>query len=331
MRKKIQKKKRPNPKDKPIPMVKPMLATLVDKAFNSPDFIYEIKWDGYRALARIQNGKVLLYSRNLKEFNSMYPAVVKTLTKVRESVLFDGEIVAYDKSGKPSFQTLQNLESNKHAKLEYVIFDILYLNGTNLMNESVVVRKEILRKLLIKYPSLTYGDYIGESGVSLFKEAVKNSLEGILAKRKDSVYIPNFRSEAWLKIKHHKTDEGVIAGFTAPRGGRAHFGALVLGQYRGNDEFIFIGHTGTGFNQKTLESLYKKMKPLIVKTSPFKTKIPLNAPITWVKPQLVAELKFSEWTAGGNMRHPVFLGLRQDKNPKEAQREKIKKIKNIRK
>lgn len=300
-----------------------MLATLTDKPFDSQDFIFEIKWDGYRALTSVNKGEVDLYSRNFKSFNDHYPAIVEILKKIKEKVILDGEVVAYGKDGSPSFQALQNLGTEPNTKIEYVIFDILYLNKKNLMDLQLIERKEILRKFLLKYPGLTYGDYIETSGIQFFKIAVKRNLEGIVAKKRDSRYIPGFRSESWLKIKHHKTDEGVIVGFTEPRGSRKRFGALVLGQYRGNDELIFIGHTGTGFNQKSLDDLYKKMKPLIIKKSPFKNKIPLNSPITWVKPKLVAQLKFTEWTGGGHMRHPVFLGLREDKAAKETYGEKI--------
>lgn len=306
-----------------------MLATLVDQAFDSKDFIFEIKWDGYRALANIKNKKVDLYSRNFKEFNTHYPAIVKVLEKVKDEVVLDGEIVAYGENGVFSFQLLQNLDTAIDARLEYVIFDILYLNGENLMDKPLMERKEILTKLSKKYKFLTISDYIEEKGISFFKMIVKQDLEGIVAKEKASRYVPGLRSNSWLKIKHNHTDEGIIAGFTEPRGSRKRFGALVLGQYKDNDEFTFIGHTGTGFNQKMLDDLYAKMKPLITNKSPFKGKIPLNAPITWIKPKLIAQLKFTEWTAGGNMRHPVFLGLREDKNPKEVHKEKVKSVKKL--
>jgi bifunctional non-homologous end joining protein LigD len=309
----------------PIPILKPMLATLTDGPFDDNDFIFEIKWDGYRALAKVEKKKVSLYSRNLQNFNDKYPSIVKTLEKVKESALFDGEIVAYNQKNLPSFQLLQNLGSHENTKIEYVIFDLLYLNGKSLLDTPLIERKKILEKFLSKYPALTYGDYIEEKGVSFFKTIVKKDMEGIMAKRKDSLYVPHSRSGSWLKIKHHHTEEAIIVGFTKPRGSRVYFGALVLGQYKVKDEMTFVGHTGTGFNTKMLQDLYKKMKPLITSTSPFKNKIPLNAPITWVKPKLVAEIKFTEWTEGGAMRHPVFIGLREDKETKEISREKVKK------
>jgi bifunctional non-homologous end joining protein LigD len=313
----------PKPKNKQrnkLARTLPMLATLTDQPFDSMDYFFEIKWDGYRALAGIAKGKVDLYSRNLKDFNDAYPSIVKLLSKVKDTVLLDGEIIAYQKQGVPSFQLLQNLGSDKKVKLDYVIFDLIHLNGKSLVNLPLWERKEFLKDVCEKY-SLTYSEHIPEKGIKLFKLATKKNIEGVMAKEKNSKYIPGYRSAAWLKVKNHKTAEGIIVGFTEPRGTRAHFGALVLAQYRGEDELIFIGHTGTGFNHKTLSSLYKKMKPLITPNSPFKKKIPLNAPITWIKPKLVAELKFTEWTKGGNMRHPVFLGLRADKSALEVQPE----------
>jgi bifunctional non-homologous end joining protein LigD len=317
MPKKNQKQK--NQKNK-MKRIRPMLATLTDQPFDSKDYVYEIKWDGYRALASIKNGVVDLYSRNLKDFSGAYPAVVRMLERIKDEVILDGEIIAYTKKGVPSFQLLQNLGSDNKVKLDYVLFDLLHLNGKSLLNLPLIKRKEFLRSICEKY-SLTFSEHVEEKGTKLFQVVVKKNIEGVMAKEKNSLYLPGYRSESWLKIKHHKTEEGIIVGFTAPRGTRSHFGALVLAQYRGNDELIFIGHTGTGFDHETLSSLYKKMRPLTTKTSPFKKKIPLNAPITWIKPKLVAELKFTEWTTGGVMRHPVFLGLREDKNAKEIKPE----------
>jgi bifunctional non-homologous end joining protein LigD len=314
-----------------IPQIQPMLATLADKAFDSSDYIFEIKWDGYRALGKVEKKKVALYSRNLKSFNEDYPTIVKSLEKVKESLLFDGEIIAYDSKGTPSFQALQNLGRNQDTKIEYIIFDLLFLEGKNLMDLPLIERKKLLAKILSKYPELTFSSHIEENGIKFFEEAKKKNLEGIMAKKIDGRYLPGKRSDSWLKVKTHKTDEAIIVGFTKPRNSRKYFGALVLGQYRNNDELIFVGHTGTGFSHVTLKDLYLKMKPLITSKSPFKTKIPLNAPVTWVKPVYVAELKFAEWTSGNNMRQPVFLGLRVDKKPKEAKKEKVKIVENVKK
>ncbi|MDB5260409.1 MAG: ATP-dependent ligase LigD phosphoesterase module / ATP-dependent ligase LigD polymerase [Candidatus Nomurabacteria bacterium] len=310
-----------------ITKIKPMLATLANAPFDSEDYIYEIKLDGYRALAEVNERKVDLYSRNLKSFTEKYPDIVNLLKKVKENVLFDGEIVAYDKSGNASFQSLQNMESNKDIKIEYVIFDLLYFEGKNIMYKPLLERKDILENILKKYPKLTYSSHVKGKGKELFKQAVSKNLEGIMAKEINSKYTPNKRSESWLKIKHHQGDEAIIAGFTEPKGSRSYFGSLVLGQYKDNGEFTFVGHTGTGFNQTILKDLYSQMKTLKVSNSPFKSKVPLNSPITWIKPSLIAQIKFAEWTGGGIMRQPVYLGLREDKKIREVKKEKVKIMK----
>jgi len=311
-----------------MPKTRPMLATAVEKPFDSDEFVFEIKWDGFRALGEVQDHKVSLYSRNLNNFNK-FPSVVEHLSKVNEDLLFDGEIIAYDSGGKPSFQALQDSEKN-NARLEYIIFDLLYLNGKKLLDLELIERKKLLQKILKKYPKLVYSEHIQGKGINFFKQAVKKNLEGIIGKRKNSKYLPGKRSESWLKIKHHKRDEAIIAGFTKPRGSRQYFGSLVLGQYRNADKLTFIGHTGTGFDESQLSSLYKKMIPLKVKKSPFKSEVPLNSPITWIKPKLVAELKFAEWTSDNIMRQPVFMGLREDKSAPEVSGEKLKKLTGVR-
>jgi bifunctional non-homologous end joining protein LigD len=298
---------------------KPMLATLAPEPFDGPEWIFETKWDGYRAIARIQKRKVDLHSRNLNSFNADYPSIVKELEKIKHDVILDGEIIAYDKTGKATFQSIQNLTNG--TRLEYVIFDLLYIDGIELFDQPLIKRKEILKELIPRSKIILYSEHKEKDGKKYFEQAKKDGLEGIIAKKKDSKYIRGQRSENWLKIKHHQTDEALIAGFTEPRGSRKLFGALVLGQLKEN-ELVFIGHTGTGFSGKTLENLHEQMTPLIRKSSPFKEKVPLNAPITWIEPKLIAELKFMEWTSDGRMRHPVYLGLRPDKDPEEVTEQK---------
>ena len=298
-----------------IPKISPMLATLVDEPFDSPDWLFELKWDGYRALAEVQKGKVKLYSRRGTSFNKKFSSIALLLSQIAEDVLLDGEIVAVDKKGAPSFQSLQEVEEHG-SNLKYVVFDLLYLSGQNIMDWPLTERKTLLKAFVKKYPFLTYSVSVDGKGPSLFKTVAKKNLEGIVAKRKDSVYQPGVRSRDWLKIKHHQTDEAIIAGFTSARGARGYFGALVLAQYQGGN-LEFIGHTGTGFSQDILAKLYKKMKKMEIKTSPFSKKIQLNSPVTWIKPVLVAQIKISERTNGGSLRQPVFLGLREDKRSEE--------------
>lgn len=299
--------------------MRPMLATLADRPWSGSEWIFELKWDGYRAIARIEDGNVDLRSRNFLLFNNDFPDIVSKLKKIKERVVLDGEIVAYDEKGMVTFSAIQE-RGQRPARSAYMIFDILHLNGKDLTLLPLMERKTILRKLLKKYPQLSESDYVDSEGEKFFDVVEKKDLEGIVAKKKDSPYLPGKRTAYWMKIKHHHTEEAVIAGFTKPRGSRKNFGALVLGIHK-NDDFVFVGHTGTGFNEKTLTDLYAQMKPLATDVSPFKTKIPLNAPITWIKPVLVAQLKFTEWTKDNVMRHPVFVGLREDKNAESVTRE----------
>ncbi len=321
------KKTKQEKREKELEKISPMLATLVDEPFDDPDYIYEIKWDGYRAVANINNNKVDLYSRNQKDFGRKFESVIQELEKVDDTVILDGEIIAYDENGQPGFQSLQkSMETG--ARLEYIIFDILHLNGRDLRSERQIERKEVLKSFLEKYPFLTGSEYVEEKGIKFFNLVKKKNFEGIIAKRKDSVYIEGKRTLSWLKIKHHHSEEAVIVGFTKPRGSREKFGALVLGVYK-NGRLVYAGHTGTGFDQKTLNDVYGKMTPLITKSSPFDTKVPVNSPITWVRPKLVAQLKFAEWTDSGVMRQAVFLGLREDKPAKNVVKEEEQPVEEV--
>jgi bifunctional non-homologous end joining protein LigD len=301
---------------KPLPLIKPMLATLADQPFDDPEWIFEIKWDGYRAIADTRGTRVALYSRNFQSFTEKYTSVVSLLEEVTESVVFDGEIIGFNKDGVANFQSLQNV-GNTSSRLEYIIFDLLHLNGRDLFQVPLLDRKLLLKELLEKYPRLTYSEHIEKRGVAFFKEMEKRNFEGMMAKKKNSHYAPGVRSDYWLKVKHHNTDEAVIVGFTEPRGSRNYFGSLVLAQYH-EGELRFIGHTGTGFTQAILRDLHKKMSSLKTSRSSLKEKVPLNAPITWIKPKLVAQVKFSQWTEDHLMRQPVYLGLREDKSPTEV-------------
>jgi bifunctional non-homologous end joining protein LigD len=301
--------------------IKPMLATLVKEPFNREGWIFEIKWDGFRAIADVERKKVELYSRNFISFNEHFPPIVEALKKLNLRVVLDGEVVVVDKKGKSHFQLLQNyLEHEKQGQLTYYVFDILSYNGKNLCSIPLSKRKKILKKILPKNKWIKYSDHIPQHGVKFFKAAQKMNVEGIIAKDATSPYRPGKRTLEWQKIKIHMQQEAVIGGFTEPRGGRKKFGALVLGVYEG-DKLIYIGHTGGGFNYESLSMVYEKLKPLIQKNSPFETVPKTNAPVTWVKPKLVCEVTFAEWTQDGHMRQPIFLGLRLDKNAKEVKKE----------
>jgi bifunctional non-homologous end joining protein LigD len=306
--------------DKMPHKIKPMLATLVDEPFNKDNWFFEIKWDGYRAIAEIEKGKVKLYSRNWLSFENKFKKIVDELQKFNHDAVLDGEIVALDKNGKPSFQYLQNYAKNPKGELVYYVFDVLYLDGFDLQNKPLWERKKILTEIIPKKGSIVLGEEVKTDGIDFFEAAKKQGLEGIVAKEADSIYEQGVRGKNWLKIKTHLRQEAIICGFTKPRGNREKFGALILGIYE-KGKLQYIGHTGTGFDEKGLNYLFKKLKPLEQKESPFTEVIKTNAPVTWVKPKLICEIKFQEWTGDGMMRQPVFMGLREDKKPEEVKKE----------
>jgi bifunctional non-homologous end joining protein LigD len=302
-----------------------MLATLTDTPFDDPDWVFESKWDGFRMVACIERGRVTLYSRNGKIISDSYLGVAKALEKVKHDAVIDGELVALDAQGISRFQLLQNA-LRAEATLRYCVFDLMFLDAADLRALPLVERKERLRRLLPKHPLLSFSDHRPEHGTAFFKEAQRQGLEGILGKRADSVYLSGTRSSDWLKIKTARRQEVVTAGFTAPRRSRPYFGALVLAVREGK-AWRYIGHVGTGFTHATLKELHGKLLPLRTASSPFKERVKDEAVTTWVKPRLVAEVKFSEWTTAGEMRHPVFLGLRADKRAEDVVREKEKRRK----
>jgi bifunctional non-homologous end joining protein LigD len=300
--------------------IKPMLATLTDEPFDDPDWIYEIKHDGYRAVAEIKGGEVELYSRNLNSFNQLFHPVVDTLKGLNYDMILDGEIVIMDEDGRSKFQLIQNYQRTGSGALYYYVFDLLYYDGYDLRDIPLIKRKSLLQKALPELHNVKYSDHISKHGKDFYKLAQQNKLEGIIAKKAAGQYLTGKRSRDWLKIKLHSQQEAVICGYTKPKGSRKHFGALILGVYKGK-ELIYIGHSGGGFNDENLAAIKKKLDNIIIDKSPFKEKIRTNTPVTWVKPELVCEVSFSEWTDEGLMRHPVFLGLREDKKPSEVHME----------
>ena len=297
--------------------IKPMLASVAAKAFNNDEWLYELKLDGYRAIAELDGKAVKLYSRNGLSFLDKYPSISAALQTFTHKAILDGEIVLLNDKGRPDFQKLQHYESNEQYPLVYYVFDLLMLDGQNITGLPLTERKELLKQLAGKNPVIQYNDHLEGDAIAFFKKVTEQNMEGIMAKKKDSTYHEGIRTKEWLKIKNIQTHEGVIAGYTNPRGSRQHFGALILGQYDENKQLQYIGHTGTGFNTETLATLWKQMQPLISSQSPFTEKIKVNAPVTWLKPKLVAELNYTEMTNDHIMRHPVFIRIRTDKNPTE--------------
>jgi bifunctional non-homologous end joining protein LigD len=302
--------------------LQPMLATLTDGPFDDAGWVFEDKYDGFRMVAKIEDGKVVLYSRNGKVISSSYFEVAKALRGVKSDAVIDGELVALAKDGVSHFQLLQNA-LRQEAKLLYCAFDLMFHEREDLRGLPLLERKRRLKDILPRHKLIAFSRHRNRYGMKFFEEAQRQGLEGIMAKRADSTYISGGRSADWLKIKTSKRQEVVIAGFTAPRRTRPFFGALVLA-VREKNGWGYIGHVGTGFSHKTLEELHCKLVKLKSAKSCFPTRVKDEAVTTWVKPSLVAEVKFTEWTSSGEMRHPVYLGLRTDKLAEDVMREREK-------
>lgn len=301
--------------------IKPMLATLVDDAFNDDEWLFEVKWDGYRALAFLRKGKAELRSRNNLSFSEKYYPITKTVAALPFEAVLDGEIIAVNNEGNADFQLLQSWQKTGKGDLIYYVFDILWINGYGLTGLPLIERKTLLESIIPKEGNVRYSDHVESKGLDFFRVASQKGLEGIIAKKTGSPYEPGKRTANWLKIKTQRRQEVVVAGFTEGRGGRKYFGALVLGLYNSKNEFIYIGHTGSGFDEKTLKEVFGKLQPLVTKTCPFATKPKTKMPVIWVKPKLVCEVKFQEWTRDSAMRQPIFLGLRVDKKATDVRKE----------
>jgi len=298
----------------------PMLATLVDQPFDSKDWVYETKWDGFRLVAEVGRGSIRLFSRNGIEVTTRYPSIAQALRTITEPCVIDGELVALDAKGRSRFQLLQNALRDERTKLLYCVFDILFLGGKDMRRKPLLERKALLKQLLPRNSLLRYSEHIKEKGTALFKKAKQAGLEGVMAKRAAGLYYSGKRTREWLKFKAMNEQEVVIVGYTAPRRSRKYFGALVLA-VRTDSTWRYVGRAGTGFDEEMLRSLYEKMQPLKTQAKPFNVGVKGEAHTTWLRPRLVGEVKFTEWTTSGEMRHPVFLGLRSDKKATAVIRE----------
>jgi bifunctional non-homologous end joining protein LigD len=301
-----------------------MLATTVDRPFSDPNWLFEIKWDGVRTLARIENGAIKLTSRNGIDVTKQYPELGK-LPKALSSrqAILDGEIVALDEKGHSGFARLQQRMHVRapaptlvtQVPATYYLFDLLYCDGYDLRHVPLLQRKDFLRRLLHPADHVRFSDHQMEQGKELYELAGANGLEGIIGKRADSLYGEG-RSNSWVKIKQTTAIDAVVGGWTEPRTPGLRFGALLLGLYEG-EKLRFIGHVGTGFDGQTQETIGKMLKERETATCTFDKVPEANEPEHWVKPELVARVKYSEWTPEKRLRHPVFLGLRNDARPEE--------------
>ena len=298
-------------------VIKPMLATLVDDPFSDPDWIFETKWDGYRSVCFLKNGKARFVSRNQIEMTPQYPELANIGKHIRaKEAILDGEICALDTHGIPRFQMLQRKGGTRRPPIVYFVFDLLYVDGYDLTACPVVERKAKLAEIIQPANVIQFSDHIEGDGEAFFREIEKFHLEGMMAKRANSKYLQK-RSSDWLKVKTVMRQEVVVGGYTEPRGTRSYFGSLVCGLYR-DDQLHYVAHIGGGFNEKLLASIYKSMQRCKSDKSPFLSVPKTNELVHWLKPQMVAEVKFSEWTADNHLRHPVFVGLREDKDPKDC-------------
>ena len=300
--------------------IKPMLASPVSEPFDRKNWLFEVKWDGYRAIAEVADGEVKLYSRNLQSFEHRFAPVVQSLAGLRHEVVLDGEVVVVDDQGKSHFQLLQNYQKSRAAALIYYVFDLLYMDGKDLRSQPLRQRKQTLATLLKDRHNIRLSEHIEEHGIAFFEAASKQGLEGMVAKDAASSYQEGKRSRTWLKIKARQRQEAVIGGFTRPRGARQGLGALVLGVFEG-DDLVYVGHSGSGFTERGLADMRARLDALIQPACPFKIKPKTNMPAQWVKPVLVCEVEFQDWTSDGSMRHPIFVGLREDKPARSVRRE----------
>jgi bifunctional non-homologous end joining protein LigD len=324
-----------SPAKQPMPaVIRPMLAESIDEPFDGKDWLFEIKWDGYRAVTFIESGKARLVSRNQNDLTPRYPEL-KDLPKFvkAKTAILDGEVVALDHEGRSSFSLMQQrtgfqsgtkrARPNLDVPVLYYAFDLIYLDGYDWRRVPLEDRKHKLASILTTGDSLRYSDHYEEQGNALFDIAKEKGLEGILAKRRTSCYEER-RSRAWLKIKIRHEIECVVGGYTEPEGSRAHFGSLVLGLYDEHERLIHVGQVGSGFDHKLLSSIWNQLKKLETKQNPFFGEVEALRKTYWVKPELVAQIEYTEFThgtsdgTGPKLRAPVFLGLRDDKDPKEC-------------
>jgi DNA ligase D-like protein (predicted ligase) len=304
----------------------PMLATLVDEPFSHPDWIFEHKFDGVRCIAVVEDGQISLWSRNEKRMNAAYPEIVKALEKAAKyDMVADGEIVAFD-GEVTSFAALQprmHLQDEQRAiatgvEVFLYLFDLPWLAGHSLEDSPLLTRKRLLKQAVKFSNRIRFSSHKVRDGRRFFQDACAKGWEGLIAKRADSTY-QHARSRDWLKFKCTRGQEFVIGGYTEPRRARLGFGALLLGYYR-RGKLNYAGKVGTGFSHELLQTLSKRLRRLKRESCPF-AETPPERNAHWVRPELVAEIMFMEWTRDGRLRHPRFTGLRTDKPAREVTRE----------
>ncbi len=303
------------------PAYKPMLATLVEEPFDDKRWVFETKWDGFRLITEKRGHSVRMWSRNGVDVTTKYEVLLPALQKAEGSCVIDGELCALDAHGRSHFQLLQNA-LNKKTTLLYVVFDALFVGDKDIRKKPLLERKEMLKALLPRDPLIRYSEHVAQFGKQEFAKAQRAHDEGVIAKHAAGLYYSGKRTREWLKFKAVHEQEVVIVGYTAPRRSRKYFGSLVLAvRDKAKKRWAYAGHVGTGFDEAALKSLYETMQPLRTREKPFDQKIKYENVTMWLSPHLVGEVKFTEWTNDGEMRHPAFLGLRTDKKALEVARE----------
>jgi bifunctional non-homologous end joining protein LigD len=299
--------------------VEPMQASSVQEPFDSSDWIFETKLDGYRAIAVIDcTGKAQIWSRNRLPFKPKFPMVLNAVNQLKlRSTILDGEIVALDSEGIPRFQLLQQWQKRPTAPVVFYLFDVLWSDGRDLTGKAVLQRRDRLEQIITPVSGIQVGGYVENHGKDLFALAKDKGLEGIIAKRKASVYQPGKRSHDWLKIKSRSQQEFVVCGFTEGKGSRKYFRALLLAAYR-NGKLRYFGHSGTGFSEKGLRETIERLKPFFTDKPTVENPPKIPEKIQWIQPKLVCEVAFAEWTADEQLRQTTFLGWRDDKNADEV-------------
>lgn len=292
--------------------IQPMLATLVAKPFHRPGWVYEEKYDGYRLLAYKEGKRVTLLSRTAHNRTGAFPTIADAVARLKpRTLLLDGEVVAFDRKLVSRFQLLQQGDS----ALVFAVFDCLYVDSHDLRTTPLAVRRDHLETAVGRSDCILPARRLASNGLAAYRVAKRKGFEGIIAKAATSVYEEK-RSSKWLKVKVHQEEEFVIGGYTRPSGSRSHFGALLLGAYKG-DDLNYVGKVGTGFSRETLSSLWKQFQPFVVEKTVF-INPRRERGVTWLAPRLVAQVVFHEWTKDGRLRQPAFLGLRDDKKPKQC-------------
>jgi bifunctional non-homologous end joining protein LigD len=301
-----------------VKLVRPMLATLSPSIVEGPEWVFEEKYDGIRAVAGRERGRVKIWSRMLQDLTGGFPHVVAAVEALGNAdLVIDGELVALDEKGVSRFQLLQRRGTAGGTSTRYAVFDLLQHDGRSLMSRPLSERRAALERLIGRRTApLFVSRRLMRDGKAAYGEAKRFGWEGIIAKDERSPYRPGVRSPFWRKVKVRKESEFVIAGYTPPKGGRLYLGALLVGLYDG-PKLRYVGKVGTGFTQDTLATLSARLQKLRTEKSPFDPPPPIRDAI-WVRPKLVAQVAYAEWTADGKLRQPAFLGLRTDKDPHEC-------------